>query len=189
MGSPGPGRGKQKVDQPGAGGSVQWPVLVIVWQLNSQNSDQQQLDISLSCVTPASNIYVLSREQRSIKCEHQYNITKISRHSPHHSAKLELWVVSFNEYFQNIFVRAAISVFEFQPHTLKEIYGFKSIFSPLSAGRTKSSDRLWLSCLAVRRLGTQQCSFDQLDFNKVTNQSKLSLIALNNFYRFGDFDS
>lgn len=101
-------------------------------------------------------------------------------------------MVSFNEYFINIFVRAASqsgSVFEFQPHTLKEIYGFKSIFSPLSAGRTKSSDRLRLSCLAVRGLGTQQCGFDQLDFNKVTNQSKLSLIALNNFYRFGDFDS
>ena len=37
------GPGKQKVDQPGAGGSVQWPALVIVWQLNSQNSDQHQI--------------------------------------------------------------------------------------------------------------------------------------------------
>ena len=42
------GPGKQKVDQPGAGGSVQWPVMLIVWQLNSQNWDQQQI---FPCVT------------------------------------------------------------------------------------------------------------------------------------------
>ena len=42
------GPGKQKVDQPGAEGSVQWPVMLIVWQLNSQNWDQQQI---FPCVT------------------------------------------------------------------------------------------------------------------------------------------
>ena len=43
------GTGKQKVDQPEAGGGVQWPVLLIVWQLNSQNSDPS-LSLCYICV-------------------------------------------------------------------------------------------------------------------------------------------
>ena len=69
------GPGKQKVDQPGAGGSVQWPVLVIVWQLNSQNSDQHQIFPWVvlyyryyTCVKH----YILFREHSSIKYEHHH---------------------------------------------------------------------------------------------------------------------
>ena len=66
--------------------------------------------------------------------------------------------------------------------TLRDIYLF-------SLERRQNKVLRWIVTFmlgGVRGLGTQQCSFDQLEFNKVTNQSKLSVIALNNFYRFGD---